>query len=348
MDVGHTAVFDKRHTLESMLTHEDVVELNIRTKMSKVIDNLENIMQTVKNNEGRINSVHPPAPGNLSIEDYLEQAFGIADAVSANHVVLHTPKVHDQVDRMRRQQELLATVRKVEETHEARAAYETFRSRIRLLTTDDIINYGLPMVLDTSHMTADETEELVSTYAHSMPVVHLSQRQETGPRQATLHLPIDSFCIELVQYLDDNDWEGAIVLEYNSKDQQDKMIADTQYLKVMLKTRAATNIEDPRQRLEHLSGIGRDGYDISLAKGLALLQIGDSSATEQAVEELERAVQQNPYSPFGFYMYGLAQRAQARFSNDNQELIAASDDSFQRSLSLSTMYLPEIRNIQEL
>ena len=87
---------------------------------------------------------------------------------------------------------------------------ETFEGRRRIFTPDEIASFNLPMTLDTAHIIDDKKIwELLKDYKENIKNVHLSAKD--GSKQ---HLPIDSFCKEIVNYLIESKWNGNVILEY--------------------------------------------------------------------------------------------------------------------------------------
>jgi sugar phosphate isomerase/epimerase len=87
---------------------------------------------------------------------------------------------------------------------------ETFEGKRRVFTPDETVSFNLPMTLDTSHIRDNEKIwSLLKGCKQSIKNVHLSAKERS--RQ---HLPIDSFCKEVVSYLIENKWEGNVILEY--------------------------------------------------------------------------------------------------------------------------------------
>lgn len=105
---------------------------------------------------------------------------------------------------------------------------ETFEGKRRVFTPDEISSFNLPMTLDTSHIREDEKVwSLLKGYKERILTVHLSARD--GAKQ---HLPIDSFCKDVVRYLIDSKWNGNVILEYLFEF-HDQMLNDLQLLKAM-------------------------------------------------------------------------------------------------------------------
>ncbi|MDP2924531.1 MAG: TIM barrel protein [Candidatus Omnitrophota bacterium] len=105
---------------------------------------------------------------------------------------------------------------------------ETFEGKRRVFTPDEIVRLDLPMTLDISHIHDDKKIwDLLKGYKENILNIHLSARE--GNRQ---HLPIDSFCKEVVSYLIESKWEGNVILEYLFEF-HDQMLNDLESLKAM-------------------------------------------------------------------------------------------------------------------
>jgi len=87
---------------------------------------------------------------------------------------------------------------------------ETFEGKRRVFTPDETIAFNLPMTLDTAHILDEKTIwRLLKDYKQNIKNVHLSAKE--GNKQ---HLPIDTFCKEIVSYLIASKWSGNVILEY--------------------------------------------------------------------------------------------------------------------------------------
>lgn len=87
---------------------------------------------------------------------------------------------------------------------------ETFSGKRRVFTPDEIIKFNLPMTLDTAHINDNEKIwDLLKGYKENILNIHLSAKGETSH-----HLPIDTFCKEVVDYLVKSKWSGNVILEY--------------------------------------------------------------------------------------------------------------------------------------
>ncbi len=94
----------------------------------------------------------------------------------------------------------------------------------------EIVSFNLPMTLDTAHIRDDKKIwELLKDYKENIKNVHLSAKG--GDKQ---HLPIDSFCKDVVNYLIESKWDGNVILEYLFEF-HDQMLSDLRSLESAVK-----------------------------------------------------------------------------------------------------------------
>lgn len=87
---------------------------------------------------------------------------------------------------------------------------ETFSGRRRIFTPEEIVKFNLPMTLDIAHINDNEKIwSLLKNYKWNILNIHLSAKENNSH-----HLPIDTFCKEVVDYLVENRWGGNVILEY--------------------------------------------------------------------------------------------------------------------------------------
>jgi sugar phosphate isomerase/epimerase len=102
---------------------------------------------------------------------------------------------------------------------------ETFEGKRRVFTPDEIVSFNLTMTLDTAHIKDDKIWKLLKDYKQNIKNVHLSAKDENKQ-----HLPIDSFCKDVVNYLIESKWDGNVILEYLFEF-HDQMLSDLESLK---------------------------------------------------------------------------------------------------------------------
>lgn len=94
-------------------------------------------------------------------------------------------------------------------------AIETFGGKKRVITPEEIIEKGLPMVLDTSHLFPQRTFNMIKTYAHGIEAVHLSEERFDAHESCSMpHMPVEEFGIEVLKALKGQNWDGVVTLEY--------------------------------------------------------------------------------------------------------------------------------------
>jgi len=107
---------------------------------------------------------------------------------------------------------------------------ETFEGKRRVFAPEEIVSFNLPMTLDTAHIKDDKKIwELLKDYKGNIRNVHLSAKE--GDKQ---HLPIDSFCKDVVNYLIETKWDGNVILEYLFEF-HDQMLSDLRLLESAVK-----------------------------------------------------------------------------------------------------------------
>ncbi|MCL4416130.1 MAG: sugar phosphate isomerase/epimerase [Actinobacteria bacterium] len=110
------------------------------------------------------------------------------------------------------QERTLENLRYLSDLYQDEIAFciETFEGSRRVFAPDEIIKFNLPMTLDTAHISDEKTVwNLLKGYKQNIKNIHLSAKD--GDRR---HLPIDSFCREVISYLIETKWDGTVILEY--------------------------------------------------------------------------------------------------------------------------------------
>ncbi len=103
---------------------------------------------------------------------------------------------------------------------------ETFEGKRRVFTPEEIVSFNLPMTLDIAHIRDDKKIwKLLKDYKQNIKNIHLSAKDENKQ-----HLPIDSFCKEVVTYLIESKWDGGVILEYLFEF-HDQMLSDLEFFK---------------------------------------------------------------------------------------------------------------------
>jgi len=175
-----------------------------------VVKNFDRMLTTLEDSHVTINTVHATHGkiSDKSIFEWGQQTIRVAEHFGAQTITVHPNCVRKQ----RGDMQVLARsyLRQLQRHTSVVISVETFTSNDRIFSPEEIIAYKLPMTLDTAHIYEHERiMRIIDNYWGNIHVVHLSARGEEGP-----HLPIDSFCIQVVRKLVNLKWSGTITLEY--------------------------------------------------------------------------------------------------------------------------------------
>jgi hypothetical protein len=172
---------------------------------------LPEIAQKLKSYGTQVLSIHAvQAP--ITDERFREWGKEIVDfarVLKVKNITLHPNNVNDKVTAQIEARKNLKYFSGLYDD-EITFCIETFESKKRVFTPAETAAFNLPMTLDTSHIQSQkEVWGFLENYRQNILTVHLSAR-EPGNQ----HLPIDSFCKEVVGYLAENNWNGNVILEY--------------------------------------------------------------------------------------------------------------------------------------
>lgn len=172
---------------------------------------LSEIAEKIKSYNTAVLSIHAvQAP--ITDERFREWGKEIADfakSLGAKTVTLHPNNVNKDNSA---QQEALKNLEYFSVLYNGEIVFciETFDGKRRVFTPDEAVEFNLPMTLDTAHIRDDEKIwNLLKHYKENILNIHLSAKD--GEKQ---HLPIDTFCREVVSYLVESKWGGNVILEY--------------------------------------------------------------------------------------------------------------------------------------
>ncbi len=175
-------------------------------------------------------SVHA-TQGWISKDSFLEwgpKTCHLAERLGAETVTVHPNR--SKKPREEHQQTALRHLAEVQRETTVILSVETFEGKGRILTIQEIMDFGLPMTLDTSHIRGDkQIIKIIESYRQNIPVVHLSARNEREQ-----HLPVDRFCLDVVRHLVRLGWTGNIVLEY-LPDYHDQLRPDIEKVRRIVK-----------------------------------------------------------------------------------------------------------------
>ncbi len=164
-----------------------------------------------------VQSVHA-TQGRLSDTDVMVwgvDAIRLAEAISAGVVTFHPDNVKKDA-KANQQILIMQNIRRLQrESDKVIVAIETFGGPKRSLTPEEIVDKGLPMVLDTSHLIRERTMQIIDKYHHGIVSVHLSEdRYDEQERKNMPHMPVEGFGFQVLDSLAAKGWEGIVTLEY--------------------------------------------------------------------------------------------------------------------------------------
>jgi|Deesub1362A_J573_1020465.scaffolds.fasta_scaffold00194_29 sugar phosphate isomerase/epimerase len=212
--IGGRVSFDRLEDLESFSDVDFPIELALPWRYQElwlpIEDRLKEVLEFFLKEKLEILSIHA-TQGRISEEAFLtwgKKTLEFANALGVRDVTVHPNQVKS--NRATLQEKALMFLRRLQEGSDAKFCIETFRGRKRLFQPLEIVERGLPMTLDVSHIRDNSLIlRIIESYWHNIRVVHLSAKGEKEH-----HLPIDSFCAEVVKLLQSKGWQGNIILEY--------------------------------------------------------------------------------------------------------------------------------------
>ena len=179
-------------------------------------------------------SVHAPLASFT--DEFLRKGarliIAFSEAVGAEAVVFQPEKkMHE--DRTDEQAAMLQNMKVLQDRTKVTIAVETFWEDDRVLRPDDIMENGLPMVLNTSLIPKTEITWIVESYRTHVVNVHLSAVMPGGAELNTgrQFRPVenDSFCLDVLDRFHELGWNGVVTLEYLSSF-ADKSLKDRKLL----------------------------------------------------------------------------------------------------------------------
>jgi hypothetical protein len=200
-----------------------------------IVGRLDELKEYVRDNNMVVNSVHAPH-GRLSANAFLSWALPVmrfSFRVSARFCVFH-PENH--VAKARKpdfQTTALSYIKTVQTKTSVPIAIETLTSDSRLFTPGEIVQYNLPMALNTSHTTEEQAIKLIEQYSGDIVDIRLSEDQ-IGPGfgKALPGVSAEGFGLSVIEALKVRKWSGSVTLEYLPEN-QDRLIPDRARLESM-------------------------------------------------------------------------------------------------------------------
>ncbi len=221
------------------------IELALPYKLEDFLagmDRLDDLAAFVLSHNIIVNSVHAPQ-GRLSDEAFMSWALPtvqFAERVGAHVVVFH-PESTAKTNRINLQVIALANLKRLKREASVTVAIETFGNAKRVLTPEEVIERGLPLILDTSHLFVPRIFETIQAYHSGIVGVHLSEmRYDDEAGHDLPHLPVESYGIEILQALRARGWDGNVTLEYLPQ-YHDHLIPDREVLEELF----ASQLDNP-------------------------------------------------------------------------------------------------------
>lgn len=213
--VGHSALFWSLGKLRERLAHCNCpVELDFPAREEcwpSLLERADEITDCVCASGAKVLSVHAP-PVKMDGDGFVETALQLArlaDSLGASSVTFHPSKCGKAEDRESRQARAVANIRSAQARTKIALAVETLAHNRCLLSGDEIVEHGLPMVLDTTHVGWEKSGRLLARYADRIVTIHLSERTPEAH-----HQPVTERALEFVDHLRAAGWLGNVILEY--------------------------------------------------------------------------------------------------------------------------------------
>ncbi len=175
------------------------------------------LVEHLKSSDIVVQNIHA-TQGRLSDPDVMVwglDAIRLAEAAGAHVVVFHPDNVKKDA-KANQQILIMQNIRRLQrQSDKVTVAIETFGGPKRSFTPEEIIDKGLPMVLDTSHLFQDRTMQIIDKYHSGVVSVHLSEeRYDEQEKKSMPHMPIEDFGFKVLDLLAEKEWDGVVTLEY--------------------------------------------------------------------------------------------------------------------------------------
>lgn len=213
--IGHSALFRTLEGLGRGLSHSvEPIELVFPAREDEylpLLAQLDDIAECASRYVPRILSVHaPPLP--MEADEFPETALHLArlaEKVGACSVTFHPSKCRRGDGLEALQTAAVDNIRRAQDRTPVALTVETLGHRRCLLNEDEIVHFGLPMVLDTTHVGWNESARILRSYGPDIRTIHLSERTEEA-----MHQRIGQASFDFITLLVDSGWAGNMVLEY--------------------------------------------------------------------------------------------------------------------------------------
>lgn len=217
MKIGGRVGFERLDELARNFSGIDFpIELALPWRYLELWKPMEHRLDEVKTffKESGLNilSIHA-TQGRISEDSFLDwgrKTLELARYLGIRDITLHPD--NRKTRRLDHQKAALERLRRLEDEMDMEGVFsiETFGGYNRIMSPREIIELGLPMTLDTAHI-HDQAEimAIIERYHRCIKTVHLSA---IGADEH--HLPLDPFCLSVVDRFKELDWKGNVILEY--------------------------------------------------------------------------------------------------------------------------------------
>ena len=211
--IGGRVGFDRIEQLESRFRSIDFpIELALpwryRDLWLPMEDRAAEIIAFFKNSNIEILSMHA-TQGRITEERFLR--WGRLTLQIARDLGVRDVTIHPNIVKRQRgwaKEQALRLIRKVKGKDVF--SIETFSGKHRVFTPMELVEAKLPMTLDTAHIhNRNMIMNIINRSHPNIKTVHLSA---VGEQEH--HLPIDEFCVRIVDKLVELEWSGNVILEY--------------------------------------------------------------------------------------------------------------------------------------
>lgn len=180
-------------------------------ELKRILSQIDEVIDALQSSRYPILSIHAH-PVEMDSEEFIGQALElarIAEAAGAGSITFHPSKSMRKEERDRRRPRAVENIRAAQEKTPVTLAVETLGHSKCLFDPEEIMEYALPMVLDTTHAGWKASYRLLESYSPRIVTIHLSERTEQSQ-----HQPITEQSLEFVDHLLDIGWKGNLILEY--------------------------------------------------------------------------------------------------------------------------------------
>ncbi len=138
-----------------------------------------------------VNTVHA-TQGRLCDDRFMSWALPtmtFAEKIGALVVVFHPESVR-KLDKPNLQVVALNNLKALQRLTSVTVAVETFGNAKRIITPEEMIEFRLPMVLDTSHLFQQRIFTVIEQYSRGIVAVHLSELRGEGKESLPVVAPV--------------------------------------------------------------------------------------------------------------------------------------------------------------